>query len=226
MEIKKNAKVNLEKYKVLFFLVGMVAALTIVLILFESTTTDTKAEVFADEASTEVETEEVEVTVRPEELPPPPPPQQVVSDIINIVEDNVKIEDEFDFELPDEDEDTEFVDTDFDTEEEEETDEVFLIVEKMPEFPGGEAALRKFIAENVVYPPLAQENDIFGKVYIRFVVTKTGAVGEVQVVRSVDKLLDDEAIRVVGELPNFKPGKQRGKPVSVWYTVPIDFQLN
>jgi len=227
MEIKKNENVNLEKYKILFSLLGMIVALVIVLVLFNNTTTDTKIEDLGEEEATEVETENTEVTVREQELPPPPPPRTIVSDIINIVEDNVKIEDDFDFDLPDEDEDIDFVDTDFDMPDDvDEPDEIFLIVEKMPEFPGGEPALRKYIAENIKYPPLAQENDISGKVYVRFVVTKTGAVGEVQVVRSVDKLLDDEAVRVVETLPNFKPGQQRGKPVSVWYTVPIDFQLN
>ncbi len=227
MEIKKNESVNLEKYKILFSLFGMIVALVLVFALFNNTTTDTKSADLGEEEATEVETENTAVTVREQKLPPPPPPKTIVSDIINIVEDNVKIEDDFDFDLPDEDEDIDFVDTDFDMPDAvEEEEEVFLIVEKMPEFPGGEPALRKFIAENVKYPPLAQENDISGKVYVRFVVTKTGAVGEVQVVRSVDKLLDDEAVRVVKDLPNFKPGQQRGKPVSVWYTVPIDFQLN
>lgn len=227
MEIKKSAKANLEKYKILFFFVGMIIALALVLALFENTTEDTKIEEFAEEETAVIEQEEVEVTVREEKLPPPPPPKQVVSDIINIVKDNVKIEDDFDFELPDEDDDFEFMDTEFETDApEEEPDVPLLIVEKMPEFPGGEEALRLYIAENVEYPPLAQENDIQGKVYVRFVVTKTGEVGEVQVVRGVDKLLDDEAIRVVKTLPRFTPGQQRGKNVSVWYTVPIDFQLN
>jgi len=227
MEIKKNENVNLEKYKILFSLFGMIVALVLVFALFNNTTTDTKSADLGEEEATEVETENTAVTVREQKVPPPPPPKTIVSDIINIVEDNVKIEDDFDFDIPDEDEDIDFQDVDFgDQIIEEEPDQVFLIVEKMPEFPGGEPALREFIAKNIKYPPLAQENDISGKVYVRFVVTKTGAVGEVQVVRSVDKLLDDEAVRVVETLPNFKPGQQRGKAVSVWYTVPIYFQLN
>ncbi len=150
---------------------------------------------------------------------------QMVSEIINIVEDNVKIESEFDFEI--EEEDVEFTDTDFEVEEEDESEELisFMYVEKMPEYPGGQMAIEQFIAENVEYPKLAIENDIQGTVYVRFVVTKDGSIGEVQVVRSVDKLLDDEAIRVVKMLPNFKPGMQRGKAVAVWYTIPVKFIL-
>ncbi len=107
-----------------------------------------------------------------------------------------------------------------------ELDEVLLISEQMPEFPGGEVALRKFIAENLQYPKITQECDISGKVYVRFVVTKIGEVANIQIVRGVDELLDMEAIRVISTLPNFKPGMQNGKPVNVWYTVPVDFQLN
>lgn len=103
--------------------------------------------------------------------------------------------------------------------------EVFVIVEEMPEFPGGEDALRRFIAENTKYPPVARENNIQGKVYVRFVVTYDGKVDQVSIVRKVDPILEEEAIRIVKSLPTWKPGKQRGAPVNVWYTVPITFQL-
>jgi len=103
--------------------------------------------------------------------------------------------------------------------------EVFFIVEEMPEFPGGDEALRKYIAENVKYPNIARENDIKGKVYVRFCVTYKGHVDQVSIARGVDPALDEEAIRVVKSLPPWKPGKQRGKAVNVWYTVPINFQL-
>jgi len=102
---------------------------------------------------------------------------------------------------------------------------VFFIVEDMPEFPGGEKALRNFIATNVKYPVKAQENGIQGKVYISFVVNKTGKVTDAKVVRGVDPSLDKEALRVVNNLPKWKPGKQRGKKVNVNYTLPISFAL-
>ena len=104
-------------------------------------------------------------------------------------------------------------------------EEVFKSVEQMPQFPGGEAALMKFLSSHINYPPMAAENNVQGKVIVQFVVDKTGKVGEVKVVRNVDKDLDNEAIRVCKALPKFTPGRQNGRPVSVWYTLPIQFKL-
>jgi periplasmic protein TonB len=95
----------------------------------------------------------------------------------------------------------------------------------MPTFPGGEQALLKFIAANTQYPEIARENNIEGKVIVRFCVTSKGGVDLVSVFKSVDPELDTEAIRVVKMLPTFKPGKQGGRPVPVWYSVPIAFQI-
>lgn len=104
-------------------------------------------------------------------------------------------------------------------------EQVFVIVEDMPEFPGGELALRKHIAQNVKYPSLAAENGIQGKVYVTFVVGSDGEVNSAKIARGVDPLLDAEALRVVTGLPTWKPGMQKGKAVAVTYTVPINFQL-
>ena len=104
-------------------------------------------------------------------------------------------------------------------------EEIFKSVEQMPQFPGGEAALMKFLASHINYPPMAAENNVQGRVVVQFVVDKTGKVGEVKVVRNVDKDLDREAIRVCQALPKFTPGRQNGRPVSVWYTLPIQFKL-
>ncbi|MBN1253266.1 MAG: TonB family protein, partial [Bacteroidales bacterium] len=104
-------------------------------------------------------------------------------------------------------------------------DDTFFIVEKMPEFPGGEFGLRKFIATNIKYPESARDNGIAGKVFIRFAVTKDGSVDNVHVARSVDQLLDEEAIRVVKLLKGWKPGEQKGEKVNVWFIVPINFAL-
>ncbi len=103
---------------------------------------------------------------------------------------------------------------------------VFEAVEQPPQFPGGDAALLKYIGDNLRYPQLAIENNIQGKVIVQFVVTKTGNVGEVKVVRSKDPDLDKEAIRVVKTIPKFQPGKQNGQAVNVWYTLPITFKLS
>ena len=102
---------------------------------------------------------------------------------------------------------------------------VFDVVEQKPQFPGGEAALLKYVAEHIRYPAMAQENNIQGRVVVQFVVTKTGAVGEVKVVRGKDPDLDKEAGRVVKSLPKFVPGKMNGHAVNVWYTLPIQFKL-
>ncbi|MCI9285096.1 MAG: energy transducer TonB [Muribaculaceae bacterium] len=102
---------------------------------------------------------------------------------------------------------------------------VFDVVEQKPQFPGGDAALLKYVAEHIRYPAMAQENNIQGRVVVQFVVTKTGSVGEVKVVRGKDPDLDKEAVRVVKSLPKFVPGKMNGHAVNVWYTLPIQFKL-
>lgn len=103
--------------------------------------------------------------------------------------------------------------------------QVFTAVEQSPSFPGGEAALLKYIADHIRYPAAAQENNIQGRVVVQFVVTKTGSVGQVKVVRGKDPDLDREAQRVVKSLPKFIPGKMNGNAVNVWYTLPINFKL-
>ena len=106
-----------------------------------------------------------------------------------------------------------------------EENKVFTAVEQMPQFPGGEAELMKYIQKNLKYPPVAMENNIQGRVVVQFVVTKTGKIGEVKVARGKDPDLDKEAVRVVKSLPDFIPGKMNGQSVNVWYTLPITFKL-
>jgi protein TonB len=102
---------------------------------------------------------------------------------------------------------------------------VFVVVEEMPMFPGGDVELLKYISEHTNYPEVAKENNIQGRVIVRFCVTSKGGVSQVSILKGVDPELDAEAIRVVNTLPTFKPGKQGGKPVPVWYMVPITFTL-
>lgn len=104
-------------------------------------------------------------------------------------------------------------------------EELFFIVEDMPEFPGGEAALRQYLGNNVNYPAEAQQKGVQGKVYVTFVVTKDGGIADAKIARGVDPSLDKEALRVVNALPKWKPGFQRGEAVNVSYTVPINFVL-
>jgi len=175
-------------------------------------------------------------TAPPPPPPPPPPPaeqQMVVKYVAPVVVDSLKVEDESKLMISDEQVETtvnkEAVEVVEQKQEEvvveQKEEEVFVVVEEMPEFPGGIKALRSFLASAVKYPVIAQENGIQGKVYVNFVVNKDGSVSNAKVARSVDPSLDAEALRVVSTLPKWKPGKQRGVPVRVFYTVPISFVL-
>ncbi len=104
-------------------------------------------------------------------------------------------------------------------------DDIFVDYEQQPQFPGGETALLKYLQENIKYPPKALKDSIQGRVVVQFVVDKAGSVGEVKVVRSVNKALDDEAVRLIKTLPKFYPGRQNGQAVAVWYTLPVTFKL-
>lgn len=110
-------------------------------------------------------------------------------------------------------------------EEEPEEQQIFQVVEEMPEFPGGMAECLKFLGKNIKYPTISQENGVQGKVIVQFVVNKDGTIVDPVVVRSVDPYLDKEALRVIKQMPKWKPGKQRGKAVRVKYTVPVTFKL-
>ncbi len=107
-------------------------------------------------------------------------------------------------------------------------EETFVIVEQMPEFPGGQAALMKYLSSNIKYPDECRKMGIEGKVYVKFVVDKTGSITDTKLLRGVPdgKLLENEAIRVIKTMPKWNPGNQSGKPVSVYFTLPISFKLN
>ena len=107
----------------------------------------------------------------------------------------------------------------------EEEDEVFIVVEEDPEFPGGLQALSQFIADNIKYPQLAKENNITGRVFVSFVVEKDGRVGQVKILRDIGGGCGNEAVRVVKLMPKWKPGKQRGKPVRTQFNLPVNFDL-
>jgi protein TonB len=177
---------------------------------------------------------------QPDELkvepPPPPPPtetQQQLKYVAPEVVDSVAPEEEVQIMTMDETvetiEDEEVVEVVETVQEEVEEykppDEVFIIVEEMPEFPGGNEALLKYVYENLQYPEIARENGIEGNVYVKFCITYQGKVEQISILRGVDPSLDAEAIRVVGTLPHFKPGRQGGNPVNVWYQFRIQFQL-
>jgi protein TonB len=168
--------------------------------------------------------------------PPPPPAEEVVQQaryVPPVVVDSVKPEetvqlmtaDQAQVEVKDEEVVEEVEVVAVEVQEEEPEAEPFVVVEEMPMFPGGESALLAWIGEHTQYPEIAKENNIQGKVIVRFCVTSKGSVDRVSILKGVDPELDKEAVRVVQTLPAFKPGKQGGKPVPVWYMVPINFTL-
>jgi len=228
MEAKKLKKVDLENKRNMFFLIGLVVSLGLTLVAFEWTTKPAKAESLGSIQSLEVEEEIIPITREQEIKPPPPPPPPKIIEILNIVDDNVEIEQELEIEDSEADEET-VIDVqpliETTDEQEEVTDEIFIIVEETPEFPGGTRALYQYISSHVRYPVIAQENGIQGKVYVKFVVDEVGNVSNAEVLRPVEDSLDKEALRVINSLPRFKPGKQRGKPVKVYYNAQITFQL-
>ena len=105
------------------------------------------------------------------------------------------------------------------------TEEIFVVVEQQPEFPGGNAAMMKFLSDNIRYPVIAQENGIQGRVICNFVVERDGSITDVQVVRGVDPSLDREAVRVIQQMPRWAPGKQHDSAVRVRFTLPVVFRL-
>lgn len=227
MELKKSPKADLESKRNIFVQIGLVVALGLCLLAFEWNSKVESASSLGKVSEQDVEDEIIPITRQEEVKPPPPPPPPKVVEVLNIVDDNTDIDDELQIEDTEADDQTAIDVAPVIQEKEEAADDsqVFFIVEDMPEFPGGELALRKFIANAIKYPVIAQENGIQGKVYVNFVVDKDGSVINARIARGVDPSLDKEALRVVNNLPKWKPGKQRGKPVKVSYTVPINFVL-
>ncbi|GAB4317698.1 MAG: energy transducer TonB [Bacteroidales bacterium] len=225
-DLKKSPKADLENKKIIFVEIGLVIALAAVLLAFEWKSYE-KQEIELGSLNINVEEEMVEVTVQQNQPPPPPPPPQQTT-IIEIVENDMEIEDdiEIDVEADQETVVEEYVPVEEEEEEEEEQQQIFTVVESMPQFPGGDAARIKYLQENIVYPTLARESGIQGRVFVTFVVEKDGSVTDVKVLRGIGGGCDEEAVRVIENMPKWIPGKQRGKPVRVQYNMPILFKLN
>jgi protein TonB len=226
MELKKSIKSDLEKKKGIFIEIGLVVVLGLVLIAFEWTSRPNLNNTLGELANVEMEEEIIPITRQQEVKPPPPPPPPKVTEVLNIVEDDVEIEDELIIDDAEADQNMEIEIVEFEEEAEVVEEEVFFIVEDMPSFEGkGQEGFREFISKNLRYPEIAAENGISGKVYVQFAVNSKGKVVDAIVVRGVDPALDMEAVRVVMSSPSWAPGKQRGKPVKVQFTFPINFVL-
>ena len=230
MEIKKSDKASLENKRLLFTEAGLVIALLIVFLAFNWSSRDAKVAALEDTTKALVEEEMIAI---PNELPPPPPEAPnipVLSDQIDIVDDDIKLDDDL------------FINTEDDANlgvdimdykeaavEEEEVEEEaipFQLVEQKPSFNGGDAnEFSKWVNSRLVYPEIAKENGVQGRVTLQFTVEADGRVTNVRVLRGVDESLDKEAVRVVSSSPKWKPGKQRDRAVKVTYTFPVIFQL-
>lgn len=225
-KIKKTAKANLERHTVTFLLMGVVLGFAVLFFAFEWSTETEKLDesIIVQDILAE---EEIEITRRDEEPPPPPPPPEPdTPDIIDVVEEEV--EDQFDIQTEDDQSKQQvqiYVPPPPKPKEEEVVDEIFVVVEDQPEYPGGNAAMMKFLSDNIRYPVIAQENGIQGRVICNFVVERDGSITDVNVVRGVDPSLDKEAVRVIEQMPNWKPGRQRGQAVRVRFTLPVVFRL-
>ena len=228
MEIKKSEKANLENKKLLFIEIGLILSLLIVYVALEWTSKETNTAVLED--NTEILIEEEIISTNMETPPPPPaaPKIPVLSDQIDIVDDEIELEDDMFMNL--EDDSSLGVDImDYVEVEEEVVEEEaipFQLVEEKPSFQGGDAnQFSKWVNSRLVYPEIAKENGVSGRVTLQFTVEKDGSVTKVRVLRGVDPSLDKEAVRVVSMSPKWKPGKQRDRAVPVTYTFPVIFQL-
>lgn len=223
MELEKSKKVGMENKRGLSLNVVMFVILVVVQFAFTYPEKETNAESLGSVATSNNE-EMISIT-RHEEVEPPSP---AAIEILNIVIDGTKINDNHDVVNSEATKDAkvEILVVQIPTQEKEiGDDEVYVVVEIMPVFPGGELAMRKFIARAIKYPTSAEEKGIQGKVFVRFVVDKDGSVSNAKIARGVEPSIDKEALRVIMSLPKWKPGMQHGKAVSVSFMVPISFQL-
>ena len=228
MEIKKSEKANLENKKLLFVEIGLVVALGITLFAFEWTSKETKVSTLEDTTEVLIEEEIIPIT---QDTPPPPPAAPkipVLSDQIDIVDDEIELEDDLFMNLEDDAnlgvEIMDYIEVEEEVVEEEAIP--FQLVEEKPSFQGGDAnQFSKWVNQRLVYPEIAKENGVQGRVTLQFTVEKDGTVTKVKVLRGVDPSLDKEAVRVVSMSPKWKPGKQRDRAVPVTYTFTVIFQL-
>ena len=230
MEIKKSEKASLENKKLLFIEIGLVVALGVVYGAFEYSTKEIKVAALEDTTQINVEDEMIAIQ---NELPPPPPEVPnipILSDQIDIVDDEISVDDDLFVNLEDDaNKGVQIMDyKEIQVQEEEEEEETYNYaqVQEKPSFKGGDAnEFSKWVNSRLVYPEIAKENGVQGRVTLQFTVEKDGSVTNVKVLRGVDDSLDKEAVRVVSSSPKWKPGKQRDKAVKVVYTFPVIFQL-
>lgn len=223
VENKKNPKADLTRTTGLFLNVGLVVSLLLVIFAFEKKVYDDGSLVNLGAHAEDFE----DLMDIPQTQQPPPPPPKVTQPIIIEVPDEEEIEEEIDIDLDVEmTEETVIEEVVFEAApEEENADEVFTIVEDQPTPIGGMSAFYQFVQKNLKYPAQARRMGIEGKVFVQFVVDKDGTITEVKAVKGIGAGCDEEAARVIGKAPKWKPGKQRGRAVKVRMILPITFKL-
>ena len=227
MEIKKSPKADLENKKTTNLLIGAILTLSVLFIGFEWSERD--KQVATDTGLTEIVFEEEIIPITEQEQPkqaPPPPEAPKVEEVLEIMDNDSKVEESTIQASDDTQAAVEVKYTPVEVEEEEvEEEQIFQIVEEPASFPGGMGECMKWLGKNIKYPTISQENGVQGRVIIQFVVNKDGSIVDAQVARGVDPYLDKEALRVVGQMPKWSPGKQRGKAVRCQFTLPVQFRL-
>lgn len=227
MELKKSPQANLENKRKVFFEFGLVIAMLICLYGFEKSSGVKEIETFGPREGQFVEQEITPIVRMEEKLPTPPPPPRLV-DLLVIVDNTTEITEELDI-VDSEADQTTAIDAAMQLYQKKEAApedvSIFIAPEEMPEFPGGKSALLHYLSQNVRYPAIAADNGVYGRVTVNFVVNKDGSVSDAKILRGVDPSLDKEALRLVYSMPQWKPGKQGGRPVRVSYSVPINFVL-
>ena len=225
MEPKKNPKKDLQNSKSLFLEIGLVVALALCIAMFSVSQREKVIDI-PDMAGIAEDIDMIEITQeKPKEVEPVKQTITVIADILNVVKNDTKITTSFDF-LDYDDSDIVVQSIDMESEEIEE-DAPFLIAEVMPTFQGGGLdKFRKWVTDRFRYPTIAQENGIQGRVVLMFVIEKDGSLTNIEVLMTPDKVLSDEAVRVISQSPKWSPGMQRNMPVRIKYTLPIEFRIS
>ena len=231
IEQKKSAKANLEQNKTIWVLIGFVMVFSVLFVAFEWTTFEDKDErIIATTPPPPIEEPEVlkEIQIQVKNITPPPPAAQKPTEVIEIIKDEI---DQPETEIMNsEDVFVDVVDVSDNAvvvvDEVVEEEQIFQVVEQPAEFPGGMKAMYEWLSENIQYPRISRDNNSQGRTILRFVVNSDGSIQNIQVIKSSgDMYLDKEAERVVGQMPKWSPGKQAGKAVRCWFTLPVMFRL-
>lgn len=234
MEVKKSLKADLEGKKTTGMLIGYVLILAAMFVAFEWTKRDIKVVEIEPVYESVFEEDMIPITQQKEIMAPPPAAAPKVAEILNVVDDKTDLVEE---EVPITEEVNQAISKSTGTGtpaatgpvgpvvEDVDEERIYDIVEDNPEFPGGEAACFKWLSENIKYPSICVEQGVQGRVQAQFVVNKDGSIVDIKIMRSPDPYLSKEAERVLKIMPKWRPGRQRGKPVRVKFTLPVTFRL-